>query len=187
MTVEHIGERLRRYRRAAGKTLNQVAAEAGLTASFLSQAERNLCGVSISSLANIARAIQVPLNTLLEQPEQQSPDSHTSERVRYTVGSQPLVYERLSSSFPGNPLNAVKMNIPVGYESELIAHEGVELAYVLTGHVTYFIEGRAYPLGIGDSVHFDASRVHRLVNSGTSAAELINVTTMPLFDDRRAY
>ncbi|GGK08256.1 helix-turn-helix domain-containing protein [Pseudomonas matsuisoli] len=187
MTVEQIGERLRRYRRAAGKTLNQVAAEAGLTASFLSQAERNLCGVSISSLANIARAIQVPLNALLEQPEQQKPDSHTGERVRYTVGSQPLVYERLSSSFPGNPLNAVKMNIPVGYQSELITHDGVELAYVLSGHVTYIIEGRAYPLGAGDSVHFDASKPHRLGNSGTDMAEMINITTMPLFEDKREY
>ena len=45
MTEEQIGERLRRYRRAANKTLNQVASEAGLTASFLSQAERNLTGV----------------------------------------------------------------------------------------------------------------------------------------------
>lgn len=47
MTADRIGERLRRYRRAAGKTLNQVAADAGLTASFLSQAERNLTGVSL--------------------------------------------------------------------------------------------------------------------------------------------
>ena len=48
MTVDRIGERLRRYRRAAKKTLHQVA-RPGLTASFLSQAERNLTGVSISS------------------------------------------------------------------------------------------------------------------------------------------
>jgi transcriptional regulator with XRE-family HTH domain len=187
MSVEHIGGRLRRYRRAAGKTLNQVAAEAGLTASFLSQAERNLCGVSISSLANIARAIQVPLNALLQQPEQHSPDSHTGDRVRYTVGSQPLVYERLSSTFPGNQLNAVKMTIPVGYESEVITHEGIELAYVLSGHVTYIIEDRPYPLGAGDSVHFDASKPHQLANSGSGPAEMINVTTMALFEDNREY
>lgn len=57
MTVDRIGERLRRYRRAAKKTLHQVASESGLTASFLSQAERNLTGVSISSLANIAKSL----------------------------------------------------------------------------------------------------------------------------------
>ncbi|MDF5920131.1 helix-turn-helix transcriptional regulator [Pseudomonas aeruginosa] len=61
MTVDRIGERLRRYRRAAKKTLHQVASESGLTASFLSQAERNLTGVSISSLANIAKSLNIPL------------------------------------------------------------------------------------------------------------------------------
>lgn len=62
MTVDRIGERLRRYRRAAKKTLHQVASESGLTASFLSQAERNLTGVSISSLANIAKSLNSSTN-----------------------------------------------------------------------------------------------------------------------------
>ena len=78
MTADRIGERLRRYRRAAGKTLNQVAADAGLTASFLSQAERNLTGVSISSLASIAKSLNVPLNALFD------PVSYTHLRAHET-------------------------------------------------------------------------------------------------------
>ena len=68
MTADRIGERLRRYRRAAKKTLNEVASESGLTASFLSQAERNLTGISISSLASIATddAIKAILSVLAE-------------------------------------------------------------------------------------------------------------------------
>ncbi|TBU89509.1 helix-turn-helix domain-containing protein [Phytopseudomonas dryadis] len=184
MTADRIGERLRRYRRAAGKTLNEVAADAGLTASFLSQAERNLTGVSLSSLASIAKSLDVPLNVLFDQPEQAQPDSHVDQRVRYTVGGQLLAYERLSSSFPGNSINAVKMNIPVGYQSELIAHEGVEFSYVLVGQIVYTIEGREYPLGPGDSVHFDANKLHRLANAGDGNAEVLTMTTMALFDDR---
>ncbi len=145
MTVDRIGERLRRYRRAAKKTLHQVASESGLTASFLSQAERNLTGVSISSLANIAKSLNIPLNALFDQPAQPQPDSHEGERVRYTIEGQPLAYERLSSSFPGNLINAVKMNMPVGYQSELISHEGAEFSYVLSGQIVYTIEGRQYP------------------------------------------
>ena len=186
MTADRIGERLRRYRRAAGKTLNQVAAEAGLTASFLSQAERNLTGVSLSSLASIAKSLEVPLNALFDQPAQLQPDSHVEQRVRYTVGSQPLAYERLSSSFPGNTINAVKMNIPAGYQSEVIAHEGVEFAYVLSGRIIYTIEGHAYPLAAGDSVHFDSSKLHCLANATEEPAEVLTMTTMALFDDHLA-
>ncbi|MCP1606201.1 helix-turn-helix domain-containing protein [Pseudomonas citronellolis] len=183
MTVDRIGERLRRYRRAAKKTLNQVASESGLTASFLSQAERNLTGVSISSLASIAKSLGVPLNELFDQPQQPQPDTHQGERVRYAIEGQPLGYERLSSSFPGNQLNAVKMNMPVGYQSELIAHEGAEFAYVLSGSIVYTIDGRSYPLGPGDSVHFDAGKPHCLRNAGGETAEVLTVTTMPLFGE----
>jgi len=80
----------------------------------------------------------------------------------------------------------VKMNIPVGYESELIAHEGVEFSYVLAGQIVYTIEGRDYPLGPGDSVHFDAGKLHRLVNAADEPAEVLTMTTMALFDDQPA-
>lgn len=81
MTVDRIGERLRRYRRAAKKTLHQVASESGLTASFLSQAERNLTGVSISSLANIAKSLNIPLNALFDQPAQPQSGYATPSRA----------------------------------------------------------------------------------------------------------
>ncbi len=183
MTADRIGERLRRYRRAANKTLNQVASESGLTASFLSQAERNLTGVSISSLASIAKSLGVPMNMLFDQPAQPQPDSHQGERVRYTIEGQPLAYERLSSSFPGNQINAVKMSMPVGYQSELISHEGAEFAYVLSGRIVYNVDGREYPLASGDSIHFDAGKAHHLANVGDEVAEVLTVTTMVLFDD----
>lgn len=187
MTAEQIGERLRRYRRASNKTLNQVAAESGLTASFLSQAERNLTGVSISSLARIAKSLGIPLNTLFDQPAQPQPDSHQGQRVRYSVGSQPLVYERLSSNFPGNLVNAMKMTMAVGYQSELISHEGAEFTYVLCGQIVYVIEGHNYPLGPGGSVHFDSTKPHSIANVGDDVAEVLVVTTMGgLLDDHTA-
>ena len=186
MSADRIGERLRRYRRAAKKTLNQVAAESGLTASFLSQAERNLTGVSLSSLASIAKALDVPLNALFDSPQQIPPDSHQGERVRYTIEGQPLSYERLSSSFPGNQLNAVKVTVPVGYESELITHDGSEFAYVLSGRIAYVIDGHTYPLAPGDSIHFDSGKRHCLRNTGEEVAEMLPVTTLPLFGEQPA-
>lgn len=187
MTVEQIGERLRRYRRAANKNLKQVATESGLTASFLSQAERNLTGVSISSLARIAKSLGVALNTLFDQPAQPQPDSHQGQRVRYSIGSQPLVYERLSSNFPGNLINAMKMTMAVGYQSELICHEGAEFTYVLCGQIVYAIDGHKYPLGPGGSIHFDSTRPHSIANAGDDVAEVLVVTTMGgLLDDHPA-
>ncbi|SME93030.1 helix-turn-helix domain-containing protein [Pseudogulbenkiania subflava] len=183
MTNQLLGQRLRRYRREANKTLLEVASAAGVSVGFLSQAERNLTGVSISSLANIAKALDVPLSALFEQPAQPAPDSHQGQREAYTIENQPQRYERLSTSFPGSMLNAVKMIMPVGYCSEVVSHEGDEFVYVLTGVACYVVEGQEYRLATGDSLHFDAHRPHSVANAGDGPVELISVGTMRLFDD----
>ncbi|TDR45751.1 XRE family transcriptional regulator [Tahibacter aquaticus] len=183
MSTDRIGERLRRYRRAARKTLLDVASEAGLSAGFLSQAERNLSGVSLSSLANIAKALNVPLRLLLDQPEQRSADSHAGRRQRYSTVDQGQSYERLSSSFPGSQINAVKMCLPVGYASETVSHDGDEFVYVLSGRVRYRVGGEEYLLEAGDSLHFDGRQNHDLANVGDIAVEVVSVGTLALFDD----
>ncbi|HVH34717.1 MAG TPA: XRE family transcriptional regulator [Tahibacter sp.] len=183
MSMEQIGQRLRRYRRAAGKTLLEVASEAGLSAGFLSQAERNLSGLSISSLANIAKALNVPLRLLIDQPEQRSPDSHAGRRRRYSTIDRGQSYERLSSTFPGSQINAVKMSLPVGYRSESVTHDGDEFVYVLSGKVCYCVDGVDYLLQPGDSLHFDGRQQHHLANVGEVAVEVVSVGTLPIFDD----
>jgi transcriptional regulator with XRE-family HTH domain len=183
--MDQIGERLRRYRRAAKKTLLEVASQAGLSVGFLSQAERNLSGVSISSLANIARALNVPLRLLIDQPEQQAPDSHAGQRRSYTTVDRGQSYERLSSSFPGSQINAVKMCLPVGYASETVSHDGDEFVYVLAGCVRYSLAGTDYLLQPGDSLHFDGRQQHSLTNAGTVPVEAVSVGTLPIFDDAR--
>ncbi len=183
MTHERIGERLRRYRRQSGKTLQQVAEEAGLSVGFLSQAERNLTGVSLSSLANIAKALGVTVSTLFEQPAQSAPDTHQGQRPNYAIEEEAQRYERLSTVFPGSTINAVKMTLPVGYRSEFVSHDGDEFVYVLVGEIQYTVAGRDYRLGPGDSLHFDAHQTHSLGNAGTSPAEVISVGTLAIFDD----
>jgi transcriptional regulator with XRE-family HTH domain len=183
MTVERIGERLRRHRRAAGRTLAEVASAAGVSTGFLSQAERNLTGVSISSLANIARALDVPLRQLFDQPAQAQPDSRQGRRQAYAIEGKRQRYERLSTTFPGSVINAVKLTMPPGYQSETVSHEGDEFVYVLSGRVRYAVGGEAYVLGPGDSLHFPGRNTHDISVIGDEPVEVISVGTLPIFDD----
>jgi transcriptional regulator with XRE-family HTH domain len=181
MSTETLGERIRRLRRASGKTLQQVAGESGLTAGFLSQVERGLSGVTLSSLAGIAQSIGAPMGALFEAPAQVAPDSHAADRQAFAPTDRGQSYERLSSAFPGSRLNAVKLALPVGYRSERVVHDGDEFVYVLEGHVQYTVGTRAYRLGPGDSLHFDGHKAHLLENTGREPALLISVGTLPLF------
>jgi quercetin dioxygenase-like cupin family protein len=183
--IMHIGGRIRRLRRELKKTLLQVATEANLSVGFLSQVERNLTGISISSLVNVAKALNTPLGTLLDQPRQDQPNSHQGSRESYAIRATQQCYERLSTSFTGSQLNAVKVQMKEGYCSEWVAHSGDEFVFILSGEVRYTIGRKEYRLGPGDSLHFDAHQRHRLANLGDGPAELIAVGTLPLFDDDR--
>ena len=184
--IMHIGQRIRRLRRESRKTLLEVAAEANLSIGFLSQVERNLTGISISSLVNVANALNVPLGELIEQPRQAQPDSHQGSRESYALDRTQQHYERLSTTFDGSLINAVKVRMMEGYRSEWVAHGGDEFVYVLAGQVCYTVGKKDYPLSPGDSIHFDARKRHRVANVGDGRAELIVVGTLPLFDDSRS-
>ncbi|WP_202755247.1 helix-turn-helix domain-containing protein [Burkholderia cenocepacia] len=181
-----IGQRIRRLRREAKKTLLEVATEANLSVGFLSQVERHLTGISLSSLVNVAKALGVPLGTLIEQPRQAQPDSHEGSRKPYALDAASQWYERLSTTFDGSQINALKVQMMEGYRSEWVAHGGDEFVYVLAGRICYTVGKKNYPLTPGDSLHFDARKRHRVANTGDGPAELITVSTLPLFDDSGA-
>ncbi|WP_175923623.1 helix-turn-helix domain-containing protein [Burkholderia latens] len=181
--IMRIGQRIRRLRRDAKKTLLEVATEANLSVGFLSQVERHLTGISLSSLVNVAKALDVPLGALIDQPRQAQPDSHAGHRETYAVDAASQWYERLSTTFDGSQINALKVRMMEGYRSEWVAHGGDEFVYVLTGRVCYTIGKKDYPLSPGDSLHFDARKRHRVANVGDGPAELIAVGTLPLFGD----
>ncbi|WP_316376366.1 helix-turn-helix domain-containing protein [Burkholderia anthina] len=181
-----IGQRIRRLRREAKKTLLEVASEAKLSVGFLSQVERHLTGISLSSLVNVAKALGVPLGALIDQPRQAQPDSHEGSRRPYALDAASQWYERLSTTFDGSQINALKVQMLEGYRSEWVAHRGDEFVYVLAGRVCYTVGKKHYPLTAGDSLHFDARKRHRVANVGDGPAELITVSTLPLFDDSGA-
>lgn len=181
--IMHIGQRIRRLRREAKMTLLEVASAANLSIGFMSQVERNLTGISISSLVNVAKALNVPLGVLVDQPRQEQPDSHQGARESYSLDDTQQRYERLSTTFNGSLLNAVKVQLLEGYRSEWVAHGGDEFVYVLSGQVSYAVGKKEYLLASGDSLHFDAQQQHRVTNLGDGVAELISVGTLQLFDD----
>lgn len=184
--INHIGQRIRRLRRESKMTLLEVATASSLSVGFLSQVERNLTGISISSLVNVAKALNVALGALLEHPRQAQPDSHEGRRESYQVGPMRQKCERLSTTFDGSMLNAVKVQMMEGYSSEWVAHGGDEFVYVLSGTVRYTVRKKDYELTAGDSLHFDAQHRHRVLNVGPGPAEVIAVGTLPLFDDGHA-
>lgn len=181
--LQRLGATLRGKRKGLGLTLVEVASSAGLSAGFLSQAERGLVAPSLSSLRGLARALDLPLSWLLSQPEGSDRLTRQGERVHYGPDPSAFRYERISAAFPGHVLNGVLIHESPGHRSEPIRHEGEELFYVLQGELTVELGGRPQVLTAGDSLHFPSSELHSTWNHTTGETIILHVCTMAVFDD----
>lgn len=178
-----LGSQLRARRKQLELTLQEVADSAGLSAGFISQVERGLTAPSLSSLVSISRALGAGIADFLSQPS--VADSHTrgDQRRPYGIVGESITYERVSSSFAGQQIHSVIMNMPPGYRSERIRHEGEEFEFVLSGSVTSEIEGQTLVLEAGDSVHYRSNRPHCLWNHSCEPARVLWVGTLDLFEE----
>ncbi|MBT0958257.1 cupin domain-containing protein [Alphaproteobacteria bacterium KMM 3653] len=180
---EPIGKRLRLRRKALGLTMEQVAAEAGLSIGFISQIERSITTPSLTSLANVSRALGASLGDFFAQPAAEGHLTHSAKREKFSIGDNGLVYERVSASFPDKMLNSVIIHEPPGYRSEPNSHEGEEIFFILKGALTLEVEGEVTVLEVGDSIHFRSSRTHASWNHTSETTSFLHTCTMDIFSE----
>lgn len=175
--LAQVGEKIREARKARRLTLQRIATATDLSIGFLSQVERNIATPSLSSLVLIAKALDLPISSFLRQPDIPSAISRGEGRPSVLSSDSRIEYERLSTTFPGQMLNAVKVRVPPRYLSTASSHDGEEIAFVIAGVVRYIIDGTIYELHVGDSLHFSANRAHQLQNPTDVVAEFLAVGT----------
>jgi transcriptional regulator with XRE-family HTH domain len=178
-----LGTRLRERRQELGLTLQEVADRAGLSVGFISQIERGITTPSLTSLIGVSRVLAMHVSDFLAQPSGAAPLTRRAERPHYALGGAALTYERLSANFPGNVLRCVIIHEPPGYRSEPIAHEGEEIFFILEGVLTVEVEGERTILEVGDSIHFQSTKIHSTWNHATSTATILHTCTMDVFGD----
>lgn len=182
---ESLGERLRARRKAIGKTMQQVADEAGLTIGFISQIERSISTPSLASLYNVAKALDASVDMFVSEPPARTHPvaTHAGKRPTFRVDGTSRYYEFLERGFADAKLNACLSHVPPGHASEVMRHEGEEFVYLVSGAMLYEIDGVSYELTAGDTLHFDSRKPHRGTNIGTEPAVELWVGTMRLFPE----
>ena len=80
-------------------------------------------------------------------------------------------------------LNACLSHVPPGHASEMMSHEGEDFVYLAAGKMLYEVDGIAYELKAGDTLHFDSRKPHRGTNTGPDTAIELWVGTMRLFPE----
>jgi transcriptional regulator with XRE-family HTH domain len=177
----NVGILVRRERHKRGLTLVQVAERARISAAFLSLVERQKATPSLGSLAAIADALELPIAAFLQAGLPADAVTRAGQRPHFALGQSDVRYERLSTVFPGQQLDAVAIHVPAGHQAETIAHPGEEWIYVVAGQLRLVIDREAIDLASGDTYHFRGDAVHSYANLGDSTATVLWVGTVPVF------
>jgi transcriptional regulator with XRE-family HTH domain len=179
--VSNLGALVRQERKKRGLTLVQVCDRAQISPAFLSLVERGKATPSLGTLAGIADALALPVSTFLQIGFGDEAVTRSNQRPRFSIGTSDLRYERLSTIFPGQQLDAVLIHVPPGYRAETIAHTGEEWIYVLEGQLHQTIDGTGIVLGPGDTCHFRGDSPHSYANRSKKPTRVIWVGTVPVF------
>ena len=179
----NVGQKIRELRKAKGLSLKQVAEGAGVSASLVSQVENNRVDPSLSTLRKIALTLGVPVFALIAEssPEDASLISKENRRrVNFPGGG--LEYEIIHSEL------TKKMGIMIGTlqpdgmtSEEPLAHDGEECLVILKGAVRVEFQQSRRELKEGDSLYFDSSAPHRLVNPYKKTCQYYLIITPPKF------
>lgn len=177
-----IGQRLNTLRKRKGLTLQQVAEVSGLSAAFLSQVERGLTSPSVSSLAGIAKALEVSPSFFFPPQDSSGIIVRSFARHPFSMADASVVYARLGDGLQQRIMEPLHVTYPPHYLSEESSHEGEEFYYVLGGQLIIHLNGEIHKLNPSDSIHFGSNHPHRLENRSDVPSQVIAVATPALLE-----
>lgn len=166
-----IGATIRRLRREAGLTLDELAARSGLSQPYLSQAETGKSTPSVMSLHRIAVGLGVAAGDLLASSEPAGP-AHVRAGEGPAFDLSPGVTVRFLA--PGGrrmELNEVLAGPRTA--AEQTSHVGEEYVYVLEGAVRLEHGEDVHDLAAGDSLYYAAATPHRWSNPHDAPARFL--------------
>lgn len=181
--AESIGERIKNLRQEQELTLAQLAEMSSLSASHLSQVERDKSTPSLMTLASIAQALSVNLRDLFESEGDQIHIGRAADRSQLADDTSPTVSLQLTNRNSSWKLEVDRLILqPDAPCLEFDPYPGEVLGFVLEGSLELTINDEKIALKAGDSIHYDANQPYRLSCGGDSLCTVIWCNSPPRND-----
>ncbi len=167
--VQHVGRRLRALRLEKGLTVNGLAAIAQVPPSTISKMENGRLQPSLVHAINLAMALGENLGFLVDRYRAEPEDAVVArrrDRAKIDYPEMGITLEDLNGNFHTGVLEARLGVLQRGATSgaETMSHVGEEFCYVVDGAIRYTVDGEAFTLETGDSLHFRSELAHRWEN-----------------------
>ena len=174
--VSGLGAKVAAERAERGWSLAQLAQRAGISPAAVHKIEKSGMTPTIASLMKIAAALGRSVSFFVDEPD--TPDVnlvHRDERAKVFTSKQGLELRNLSGRYGPFLIAGADAAIEPYADSgpTPMSHPGEELVIVLDGRMLFTIEGREYPVGTGDSIHFRTLLAHSCANPAAEPAHSI--------------
>lgn len=181
-----IGTKIKELRTEMKLSVREVARRSGLSATMISQVERDVTQPSLSTLRKLSVVFGKSMSSVFAEEAQHAEsvsgaslgisDVWIGKPGQRSFLSEPqsnFSYERLARG--NGQLEVLRAKFEPGAVSspQPWAHPSVECVYVIAGTLTAQIKGIEYVVQAGESLTFDASSPHLYHNDGDVVAEAI--------------
>lgn len=187
-TSSNVGKQIRTLRKLKKITIQTLAQKIGKSVGYLSEIERDIAPVSISSLQSIADVLGVNITWFFQEGSQVTPKDEQGfvvrkgNRKRLSLTAAGVTEELLSPHLDGKLeliITTFKAGSQTGDQDRV--RYGEEAGLVLSGQLELRYEGKSVLLNAGDSFAFYRTGPHRCINPGTEDAVVIWVITPPSY------
>lgn len=166
-----LGHRVRALRTSRGMSVAALSERAGLSKAMLSKIENAQTSCSLTSVAHLAAALDVPVATLFQDSSVERPVAYTPAGKGTLIDGRGTrhnhIYELLGSfrgrggATSGPHLEPVLVTLNNRSETyPRFQHPGTELLYMLDGDMTYRYQETDYRMQPGDALLLDGEGVH---------------------------
>ncbi|MDR2629714.1 MAG: XRE family transcriptional regulator [Spirochaetaceae bacterium] len=179
------GEKIRTVRERRGLTLREVADQAGVSESLVSQIERNRVSPAIDTLLSLADALDLDLEYLFADYRRDRSVRITRKHERDSFTKPGVLYERLArfeGPAPGGEgIEVYRITLEPGAKTgnTEYGHPGWEVGLVEAGKVRLLLGNNTYELLPGDAASFQAGSPHELCNAGPEPLVVFWIVTPP--------
>jgi transcriptional regulator with XRE-family HTH domain len=174
--LKNLGQRIRTLRKEKSLTLVEISQKTGIAQATLSRIETGTMIGTVESHEKIAETLGIGLSELYTGVDRRYEQiSHQAKEARAaTHHTKDVHVEVLTQESSKKKITPLLLTLQGGGKTEKEYNErGLEkFVWVLEGHVKIKLETQEYDLKSQETLYFDASFPHQIVNDGQKVAKV---------------
>ena len=178
--LKELGERIKGLREACDVSLEDMAADLGVSSETLKDWEDNGADIPISVVYHMSHRFGVDMTEILTGTSAKLDTYHVVRRGEGKVVDRHPAYhfEDMAWRYRNKMMQPLMVILdPTDEPAELITHKGKEFNFVIEGSVTVTVGDRELVLNEWDSIYFNPELPHAQKCNGDKPAKFITIIT----------